>query len=113
MLQGMFIKVNSKKEKLMELESTPTSVVHIPLFVYLSIGDAYQGAFNDGLYHGTGTLQFKNGDKYTGEFANGLRHGRGRYIYATGGIYEGDYEFGIREGIGRYQDPGNDVYEVS
>lgn len=62
----------------------------------------YEGEYKDGLFHGKGTLVWRNGSVYKGDFKNGLFHGNARLIYANGNVYEGGFADGMEEGAGHY-----------
>lgn len=40
---------------------------------------------------GSGTQTETNGDIYSGEFENGLYHGKGSIVYADGAVYFGQF----------------------
>ena len=53
------------------------------------------GQFEDGNYHGEGTLTFANGDTYVGQWKNDKKHGLGKYILASGEVaHDGEWENG-------------------
>ena len=47
-------------------------------------GNTYVGAWQDGQYHGQGTLTYTDGATYVGAWQDGKRHGRGTYTSADG-----------------------------
>ncbi len=70
----------------------------------------YEGQFENGLFHGEGTLRWRNGDVYTGQFRQGLMHGKGRHIVPELFVYEGEFVDGLWEGQGEVQFTNNDSY---
>lgn len=70
----------------------------------------YDGDYRDGLFHGEGTLVWRNGTVYEGEFANGMMHGTGIMEYASGDRYEGEFANGMMEGTGKLVSAQGDVY---
>jgi len=60
----------------------------------------YDGAFNEGRFHGKGKLVWRNGDMYEGEFKEGLMHGKGKHILPELLVYEGEFSEGLWEGQG-------------
>lgn len=70
----------------------------------------YNGEYHDGLFHGNGTLVWRNGSFYKGEFKNGLMHGAGIFEFASGERYEGELTNGMMEGAGKYVSDRGDVY---
>lgn len=65
-------------------------------------GFTYSGGFVEGQPEGKGTMKFTNGDQYTGDFLDGYKHGKGTYTYAAGDKYEGDFVNDYFEGEGTY-----------
>ncbi len=65
-------------------------------------GDIYTGEFKDGLYHGVGTLNYKDGSVYKGSFSEGLRNGQGNYTDTTGFTYTGGWTKDRMDGSGTY-----------
>ena len=48
-------------------------------------GDRYEGEWNMGLKHGTGSDKFAGtGDTYTGEYSDGQPSGKGQYTWPNG-----------------------------
>ena len=45
--------------------------------------DIYEGEFEKGFPHGTGTYTWANGDYYVGEFVKGAKEGEGKMVYAS------------------------------
>ena len=61
--------------------------ISILLFSYLLVScekEKYIGEWENGKYHGQGTLTFSNGEKYVGEFKDGGKDGQGTYTYRKG-----------------------------
>lgn len=63
-------------------------------------GEVHQGAFENWLQHGAGTIIYVNGDRFSGNFINGERHGRGTYVFRSGEKYVGEYKNSKRDGYG-------------
>ncbi len=61
-------------------------------------GVSYEGEWDNGVFHGQGTLTFANGSKLVGEFKNGVIQGIGESICPDGHITE--YDFGETTFIG-------------
>jgi len=51
------------------------------------------------LYHGQGTIIYKNGETYTGLFKNGIRHGKGE-LKQKNSSYNGHFMNDMRHGFG-------------
>jgi hypothetical protein len=49
----------------------------------------YDGEFESGRRHGTGTFFYANGSKYAGQWVDNIKSGHGVYTYQDGHIYEG------------------------
>ena len=61
----------------------------------------YNGSFENGLKHGSGTYKFQNGQKYVGEYREGKREGKGVIYNSDGSIsYEGEWMNGLPNGKG-------------
>jgi|GEM_PF-5985947 len=75
-------------------------------------GNNYEGAFENGLYHGKGTMMFKaESATYTGSYLQGKREGYGE-IYEKGGTYKGEWKDDKRHGRGTvYDAQGNKRFE--
>ena len=69
----------------------------------------YEGEWEDGKFHGTGKLIFKNGDIYEGEFQEGKFHGKGNYLSKDLSRYEGDWIYGNKTGFGALSTPDGSV----
>jgi hypothetical protein len=81
--------------------------VHLDL---LPSGDDYKGEIFRGVFHGKGTLKYKEGDCYYGDWRNGQRDGFGVMKYSASGSdsfgnswnsgdkYEGEFKRDIRHG---------------
>jgi hypothetical protein len=67
---------------------------------FLDYGGVYDGFFEKGAMHGTGTSQTGDGTVYKGDWGEGLPHGNGTLSYPGGGEFEGDFYAGLRDGIG-------------
>ena len=61
-------------------------------------GTIYWGNWEDGYYHGKGTLIHPDGEKYVGNFQYGMPKGRGRSTYVDGSKYVGEHSEGYRHG---------------
>ena len=64
-------------------------------------GNAYEGEWLRGVYHGKGKLTYADGRRYDGEWREGVMHGKGHFSYANGDQYMGEYKCGRLEGKGR------------
>jgi hypothetical protein len=62
-------------------------------------GDTYEGAFENGQYHGQGEFRWGGNQKlyYKGEFKRGKMHGQG-YFTNPYGVFNGCFKFGFLEG---------------
>lgn len=75
-------------------------------------GVKYEGFWNHGLPHGTGTyFNAKTGEGYCGFFENGLRHGKGRMIYKNKEIYEGSWYKDNALGWGKLEIPNKGTFD--
>lgn len=63
-------------------------------------GARYEGYFEDGFFHGQGTLTLPSGNTYTGEFKTGKKNGQGIYTWPNGNRYEGAFRNNVRHGHG-------------
>lgn len=70
----------------------------------------YEGEFKDGLFHGTGTLRWRNGVIYSGEFQQGMMHGKGKIISPEVFEYEGEFAAGLWDGQGKVSYTAGDSY---
>ena len=72
----------------------------------------YEGAFQEGRFHGQGKLVFANGVVYNGAFHHGLYHGVGKIDMSSlqKGEYSGQWNMGVVEGQGTRIWPNGDVY---
>ena len=59
-------------------------------------GDVYEGAFENGLKHGQGTLRYANGDLFEGAFCQDRRQGHGRFTWSNGDLACLYYEYWYR-----------------
>lgn len=56
-------------------------------------GNVYVGEFNDGQFHGRGTLYFKTGGRYDADWENGVAK-NGKYTFADGLEYDrGNWDY--------------------
>ena len=56
----------------------------------------YSGEFEDGKFHGRGTLTFRSGSQYDGEFRESRFHGRGAFTRSDGSVLRsGLWENGV------------------
>lgn len=63
-------------------------------------GARYEGYFENGFFHGQGTLTLPSGNSYTGEFKEGKKDGQGVYTWPNGNRYEGAFKDNVRHGQG-------------
>jgi len=70
----------------------------------------YEGEFQEGKYHGQGTLTFPDGGKYEGEWKEGVRHGQGTETLPDGGKYEGEWKEGKEHRQGTLTSPDGKKY---
>ncbi len=65
---------------------------------YVVGGTSYEGEWENGVFHGQGTLTFANGSKLVGEFKDGNIQGIGKTICPEGHITEADFGEPIQGG---------------
>ncbi|CAE8699201.1 unnamed protein product, partial [Polarella glacialis] len=53
------------------------------------MNNSYDGQWNDGVRHGTGTFSYASGANYFGQWDRNIKHGDGRYTYEDGDLYSG------------------------
>ena len=53
---------------------------------YVVSGTSYEGEWENGVYHGYGTLTFANGSQLVGDFNHGHLHGQGKSICPDGNV---------------------------
>ena len=70
----------------------------------------YKGAWQNGLFHGKGTLKYSNGSTYTGHFFEGAKNGHGHYISSEGFEYIGDWIGGKQTGHAQISYKNGDLY---
>jgi hypothetical protein len=70
----------------------------------------YDGEYKNGLFHGKGTMVWRNGAVYNGGFKNGLFHGVATYKHANGDTYKGTFSDGMEEGTGHFTTTNGDEY---
>jgi len=84
---------------------------HGPVICNYADGSEYQGEWQDGKRHGTGTYISPTGTRYEGEWENDGASGHGVCHYADGMKYDGQFESGERHGKGVLISPEGDRYE--
>jgi hypothetical protein len=84
---------------------------HGPVICNYADGSEYQGEWQDGKRHGTGTYISPTGTRYEGEWENDEASGHGVCHYADGMKYDGQFESGERHGKGILISPEGDRYE--
>jgi len=84
---------------------------HGPVICNYADGSEYQGEWQDGKRHGTGTYISPTGTRYEGEWENDGASGHGVCHYADGMKYDGQFENGERHGKGVLISPEGDRYE--
>jgi len=84
---------------------------HGPVICNYADGAEYQGEWQDGKRHGTGTYISPTGTRYEGEWENDEASGHGVCHYADGMKYDGQFENGERHGKGVLISPEGDRYE--
>jgi len=72
---------------------------------------SFDGEWDQGIWHGYGSLQFQSGDCYVGDFRNGSRDGDGTHIWRDGSQYEGHFKNDARTGKGRFAWPDGNYYK--
>ena len=55
-------------------------------------GTSYEGEWEDGVFHGQGTLILADGSKLSGNFVEGIIRGEGKVIYPEGHIRVVDFD---------------------
>ena len=88
-----------------------TKGYHGPVICNYADGSEYQGEWQDGKRHGTGTYISPTGTRYEGEWENDGASGHGVCHYADGMKYDGQFENGERHGKGVLISPEGDRYE--
>ncbi|MDH3644102.1 MAG: hypothetical protein OES38_18500 [Gammaproteobacteria bacterium] len=63
-------------------------------------GQIYDGNWERGRPHGTGTIELPGGERYSGMWDQGRRHGHGELTTAQGNHYVGEFVNGLRHGEG-------------
>jgi hypothetical protein len=78
--------------------------------VHWKNGDALAGEFD---LHGgcEGVLEYRSGDKYEGQVLHGLREGKGKMHYTSGALFDGQWSKDMREEHGRLAWPSGDWVE--
>ena len=84
---------------------------HGPVICNYADGSEYQGEWQDGKRHGTGTYISPTGTRFEGEWENDEASGHGVCHYADGMKYDGQFEGGERQGKGILLSPEGDRYE--
>ena len=84
---------------------------HGPVICNYADGSEYQGEWQYGKRHGTGTYISPTGTRYEGEWENDGASGHGVCHYADGMKYDGQFENGERHGKGVLISPEGDRYE--
>ena len=84
---------------------------HGPVICNYADGSEYQGEWQDGKRHGTGTYISPTGTRYEGEWENDGASGHGVCHYDDGMKYDGQFESGERHGKGILISPEGDRYE--
>jgi len=74
-------------------------------------GSVYQGGFKNGLFHGVATLKHANGNIYEGKFTDGMGEGKAHYTMTNGSIYVGNFSKGEFNGQGRYEAKNGNIYQ--
>ena len=74
-------------------------------------GGIYEGTFQGGLQHGTGTYKLPNGYEYSGEWVEGEIKGEGVARFPNGSVYEGNFAKGKPEGLGKITFADGGTYE--
>lgn len=67
-----------------------------------TLGNRYEGEWNDNKKHGKGKMNFANGHKYTGDWVDDMATGEGIFVWTNGDQYEGEVKNGQRHGEGSY-----------
>ncbi len=63
-------------------------------------GATYEGTWQNGVRHGSGTQEYADGGRFQGFWLEGLRSGLGNMRYADGSTYSGDWVADKRQGFG-------------
>lgn len=61
-------------------------------------GGQYWGPLINGMFQGTGHIEWRNGASYSGTFETGQLSGKGRFQTPTGDVYDGDFKEGLPSG---------------
>ncbi|RVT87154.1 hypothetical protein DXV76_03445 [Rhodobacteraceae bacterium CCMM004] len=71
----------------------------------------YEGTLRAGLFHGEGTLRYRDGGMSQGTWRAGRLEGEGRRMDADGNLYEGRFAQGRPEGEGIWRNRDGHIYE--
>lgn len=72
-------------------------------YTKINLGDknaVYDGEFQNGKFHGHGTVINPAGTKYTGGWKNGMRDGKGTLTGSDGTKFVGGWKNGKKDGVG-------------
>ena len=56
------------------------------------LNNRYEGAWDRGVRHGTGTFSYANGARYHGAWVENVKEGAGRYTLEDGRVYQGPFQ---------------------
>eukprot|EP00965_Chrysotila_dentata_P247046 6207510-Pleurochrysis_carterae.AAC.1 len=68
-------------------------------------GQAYEGGWKDGKYHGEGSFFFADGQAYVGQWQEGQKHGHGTLRTADGDLFRGIWANGQTEQLWPIRSP--------
>eukprot|EP00929_Paragymnodinium_shiwhaense_P118893 TRINITY_DN90795_c0_g1_i1.p1 TRINITY_DN90795_c0_g1~~TRINITY_DN90795_c0_g1_i1.p1 ORF type:complete len:1298 (+),score=324.29 TRINITY_DN90795_c0_g1_i1:109-4002(+) len=57
------------------------------------MNNRYEGEWQYGVRHGTGTFYYADGARYSGEWVENVKHGEGCYTYDDGRVYRGSFAY--------------------
>lgn len=78
-----------------------------------SLGEVYQGMFNQDCMDGEGFYYWPDGRIFEGTFADGKKQGKGRFFWPNGQVYDGEFKYDDCNGAGTLYYPDGKRFEGS